>query len=97
MLIILSYSNYSIKMSQYRSFPYAFSILFVTYLSFNFLSKYFTTSSEEIFFMDNEKLFTFFMVNKGIKSNHNNFFVVYLSTLFLVTFLSIFVHLKVLN
>ena len=29
-------------------------------------------SPEEIFFMDNEKSFTFFMLKKGIKSNHSN-------------------------
>ena len=54
-----------------------FLLLFPFYLlhiypSVDFLSKYLTTSSEEIFFMDIEKPFTFFMVKKGIKSNHNN-------------------------
>ena len=58
-----------------------FLLLFPFYLlhiypSVDFLSKYLTTSPEEIFFMDIEKPFTFFMVKKGIKSNHNNFFVV---------------------
>ena len=42
------------------------------YPSVDFLSKYLTRSPEEIIFMDIEKPFTFFMVKKGIKSNHNN-------------------------
>ena len=67
-------SNYLIKMSQYPSFHYTFSILFVTYLSFSWFSWKIpiTASPEEFFFMDIEKPFTFFMVKKGIKSNHNN-------------------------
>ena len=61
-------------MSQYPSFHYTFSILFVTYLSFSWFSWKIpiTTSPENFFFMDIEKPFTFFMVKKGIKSNHNN-------------------------
>ena len=48
-----------------------FLLLFPFYLlhiypSVDFLSKYLTTSPEEIFFMDIEKPFTFFMVKKGI-------------------------------
>ena len=42
------------------------------YPSSDFLSKYLTASPEEIFFMDTEQSFTFFMVRKGIKSNHDN-------------------------
>ena len=62
-------------MSQYPSFHYTFFILFVIYLSFStvdFLKKHLTTSPEKISFMDFEKPFTFFMVKKGLKSNHNN-------------------------
>ena len=68
MLIISSYSNLFDK-----RFPF---YLLHIYPSIDFLSKYLTKSSEEIFFIDIEKPFTFFMVKKGIKSNHNNFFVV---------------------
>ena len=42
------------------------------YSSVDFLSKYLCGSPEEIFFMDIEKPFTFFMAREGIKSNHNN-------------------------
>ena len=44
-------SNYLIKMSQYPSFHYTFSILFVTYLSFSWFSWKIpiTTSPEEFF------------------------------------------------
>ena len=66
-------------MSQYHSFHCTFSILFVTYLSFNWFSWKIpiTTSPEEFFFMDIEKPFTFFMVKKGIESNHNNLLTIY--------------------
>ena len=50
---------------------FPFSLLHI-YPSVDFFSKYLTTSSEEIFSRDTEKPFTFFMVKKGIKSNHNN-------------------------
>ena len=58
-----------------------FLLLFPFYLlhiypSVDFLSKHLTTSFEVIFFMNTEQPFTFFMVKKGIKSNHNKFFVV---------------------
>ena len=62
-------------MSQYPFFVtlFPFDLLHI-YPSIVFLVKYLTMSSEEIFFV--EKPFTLFMVKKGIKSNHNNFFVV---------------------
>ena len=63
--------NYLIKMSQYPSFCYIFYLLHI-YPSVDFLSKYFTTSLEEFFFKGIEKSFTFFMVKKSIKSNHND-------------------------
>ena len=46
-------------------FPFYLSHI---YPSVDFLSKYLTTSAEEIFFMDTEKALTFFMAKKGIKS-----------------------------
>ena len=63
--------NYLIKMSQYPSFHYTFSILFVIYLFFS----WFSFTSPEIFIMVIEKPFTFFMMKKGIKSNHNNIYI----------------------
>ena len=48
----------------------------ISFFSLHFLlmlfQKNLTTSPEEIFFMDIENPFTFFMVKKCIKSNHNN-------------------------
>ena len=78
MLIIPSYSKLfdkNVRVSFFSLHFFPFYLLHV-YPSIDFLSKYLTTSSEEIFFMIIEKPFTFFMVKKGIKGNHSNFFVV---------------------
>ena len=42
------------------------------YPSVDFLSKYLTASPEEMFLVDMNKPFSFSMLMKGIKSNHNN-------------------------
>ena len=60
-------------MSQYPSFCHTFPFyLLHIYSSVDFLLKYRTTSPEENFFIDIKKPFTFFMLKKGTKSNHNN-------------------------
>ena len=59
--------------SQYPSFCYLFSILFVTYLFlswFSFKIPYYQ-STRKFFFMDIEKPFSLFYLKKGIKNNHN--------------------------
>ena len=78
MLMIASCSklfdkNVTVSFFSLHFFPF---YLLHIYPSIYFLSKYLTTSSEEIFFMDIEKPFTCFMVKKGTKRNHNNYFVV---------------------
>ena len=67
-------SNYLIKMSQYPSFHGTFFhfICYIFILQLIFLENTYYYESRRIFFMGTEKLFTFFMVKKDIKSNHNN-------------------------
>ena len=77
MLIIPSYfklydKNVTVSFCRYT---FSFYLLHI-YPSVDILSKYLTTSREEFFLMGIEQPFTFFKVKKGIKSNHNNFFVV---------------------
>ena len=47
-------------------------ICYIFILQLIFLENTYYYESRRIFFMDIEKPFTFFMVKKGIKSNHNN-------------------------
>ena len=77
MLIIPYYFKLYDKNVTVSFFRYTFSFyLLHIYPSVDIPSKYLTASREELFFMGIEQPFTFFMVKKGIKSNHNNFFVV---------------------
>ena len=68
--------NYLIKMSQHLFFRYTFSILCFTYLSISwFFFKIPCCESRRMFFHGHwEAIYFFFMVRKGIKSNHNNLF-----------------------
>ena len=60
--------NVTISFFLLHFFPFCYIFI----LQLMFFQKNLTTSPEEIFFMDIEKPFTFFMVKEDMKSNHNN-------------------------
>ena len=73
MLIIPSFELFDKNVTiSFFSLHFFHFICYIFILQLIFLENTYYYESRRIFFMDVEKPFTFFMVKKGIKSNHNN-------------------------